>query len=186
MPCWDRHGDQIHGRFSPRQTRWIRKNLHIFHYALRQAQNAIGPERRTTGVSDSAFSWPRGSERVTVIAARRGDAPGEHCSDRSNSVFLEQMRANVETVLLTLPEPGDVVVLMDAQQTWAWIWSLYECGMDVAFRFSVHWGPLSAMCPPGTDRPQRSCYHVLEWLRRVVDDLVDVADLPFPEIGGTA
>lgn len=179
MTCWDHQGDEIHGSFTPRQIRWIHKNLAVFGEALREAQHQQATGHLMAEALDIPFPRPCG-DRATVIASPRNVSGHRLDPVWATSKFLNQMRRNADLVLNSLPETGGDVVLRGPREAWAWIWSLYECGMDVAIRLGIDWGPLPTMRRPGADRAERSYYYVMKWLLRVVDELIDVAELPLP------
>lgn len=169
MICWDRQGERIIGTFTPRQLRWIREHLGSFRVFLERAIDG-----RDTGLRAGG-----GYLQAVDIAQRRlnGNAPVN--SDGFPAAhFLRKVVQDIDTVVDALPPSGGVVVLPDTRHAWAWVWSLYECGMEMAFRLKLEWGPLDDMKETATGRHGRSFCSLMTWLIQVIEGLIEVVDLP--------
>ncbi|MFE3784000.1 hypothetical protein ACFXPA_38165 [Amycolatopsis sp. NPDC059090] len=91
------------------------------------------------------------------------------------------MTVDVDLALAVLPDTGGVVVLADARHAWAWIWSLADLGTHLAFRLGLPRRPQSSTeVRADGGRAQRSLLRTVTWLSGVLNDLIDVAELPFP------
>ncbi|HEV8556641.1 MAG TPA: hypothetical protein VGR06_09635 [Actinophytocola sp.] len=149
MICWDRMDGRIVGIFTPRQIRWIRRHVGVLHAAAQDVVPLLGVP-----------AWLAAMAEVGFDAVRR-------------------TRADTAVVLDTLPETGGVVVLPERHQAWAWIWTLSECQIHLAFRVGPARRPAQISTASGSGT-EWSLSMVTTWLESVVDDLICVADLNYP------
>lgn len=184
MICWDRQANQIIGHFTPRQIHWLRGHIGVFRDAVSLDLQWRALERHCTGAIHVAEITQQDQPYVPASTSLPTDVPAWSVVGPKQSPALAQRRlADADLVLGSLPATGGVVVLPDPRHVWAWIWSLYECGMHLAFRLGLPWVAPNTKASTTADRAQRSFPKAMTWLMTVIDTLVDVGDLPYPTIG---
>jgi hypothetical protein len=146
---WACQGERIVGDFTPRQIRRLRDHVGRLRDALVRHRD-----------SPDAAAWCAAGARPAAD-------------------LVPRMLADVDLVLGALPTTGGVVVLPDDRHVWAWIWSPHECGMHLAFRLARTWRRSYATTSPRSDRAEQVFAQGMAWLTRVVDGLIDTADLSF-------
>ena len=182
--CWDRQADQTIGHFTPRQIRWFRDHVGAFRDAVSLDRDWRDLERHLVEAHDVVEISQEYHQHVAARISLSTDVPAwSEAGPTMSPTFPEHMLADADLVLGSLPATGGVVVLPDARHVWAWIWSLYQSGMHLAFRLGLPWAPPHTKTSNTADRAQRSFPKVLAWLMTVIDTLIDVADLPYPAIG---
>jgi len=182
--CWDRQANQIIGNFTPRQIRWFRDHVSVFRDAVLLDRDWRALERDLVEALDIAEIIKEYHQQVPASISSSTDVPAwSVVGSKMSPAFAEHMLADADLVLGSLPATGGVVVLPDVRHVWAWIWSLYDCGMHLAFRLGLPWVPPHTKTSTAANRAERSFPKVMAWLMAVIDTLVDVADLPYPAIG---
>lgn len=182
--CWDRQGDQIIGHFTARQIRWLRDHVSTFRDAVCMHRDWCALERHLAGAIYIAEITGEYHQDAPAGISLSTDVPAwSVVGPRMSSAFAEHMLADADLVLGSLPATGGVVVLPDVRAVWAWIWSLYQCGMHLAFRLGLTWVPPHTETSTAAGRAERSFFNVRTWLMTVIDTLIDVADLPYPAPG---
>jgi hypothetical protein len=178
---WDREGDLIVGHFTPREIAWIRQHLQSFAKLLHLGRQHITDDEQP---SCAATAADRQAYRcVRIIAAQRGQDREANTLSRTQALeFLNQTQDAVDLTLATVPRRRGVVVLYSSQQSWAWIWALYEYGIALACKLGVDWEPIHHRLIDPTGRQQRAFHAVMKWLHQIVDELVQIADLPIPAL----
>jgi hypothetical protein len=178
--CWDRRAGQVIGYFTPRQIRWIRDHVSIFRDAVVIHGDWCALERHLADAQHITEIAQCDRHQMPYMASSSGvpawSVGGHH--DVETRLF-RHILTDTDIVLGSLPIAGGVVVLDDARAVWAWIWSLYQCGMHLAFRLGLPWLPPTEMCVTG-ERAERSFFKVRAWLMTVIDTLIDVAVFPCP------
>ena len=187
--CWDRQADQIIGYFTPRQIRWLRDHVSTFRDAVDLHRGWAALERRLADTALTAEIIQDDRHHGSVGAPLSPEVPAwSIAGHQTEPVVFGHMLAYADLVVDSLPTTGGVVVLPDARAVWAWIWSLYQCGMHLAFRLGLTWAPTYTQIHTHTttDRAERSFLKVRAWLMTVIGTLIDVADLPYPTLGAHA
>jgi hypothetical protein len=172
MTCWIRNDEHIVGVFTPGQVRWMRRLLVDFRHGL---QAAAAPRERERH-APPAIEYGR---HVMAVVARRKDGGDQHVSE---SELLGRMLEDADTVLATLPRSGGVVVLRDERLAWPWIWSLYECCLYLTFTLGLDWEPLRPSRTHALGPEELELHDMTRWLFKVIDGLIDTAELPYPAI----
>lgn len=164
MVYWRSRGPAVVGDFDPERCRQL--YLHVDRFRGMLADAEMWQRARTSGHGDLFV------DRHVVMAHRRamavvGLSPAEGDP-------LRRMLRDADTVLGTLRNSARELVLTKPAQIGAWIWTLYECAMDIALYAGIPWGPDRPADPFGLPWELHADHRAVSWLLEVVDALVDV------------
>ena len=179
MFYWNRRGGRLVGNFTPRQVQWIRDHV----TALRDTLEEYRPLREV----DHHFapgSYATKLFRGYHVQPAENDAPPTSKTDMTPG--LEQRAlTDAGLVLSTLPATGSVVELPSTRYAWAWIWSLSDCRIHLGSRLGLDWWErLHSDTEDEVIGVIQSYSKVSVWLSQVIENLIDMAELTYPTVGG--
>ncbi|MET0133434.1 MAG: hypothetical protein ABW215_07560 [Kibdelosporangium sp.] len=180
MVYWKRDGAAVVGDFPPDRFRLLYWFVDSFRTMLADAD--VWHLVQHFKVADIAPGSTVGAahERAMAIVGQRERALAAD-SDRAGDEWdhLGQMVTDADIVLETLADVHTGPVLTAPVQCTAWVWTLYECAMDVAFQHGIQWGWQGTAGPATDQGSDQQLGEVVAWMLEVVDALIDVLDI-FP------
>lgn len=168
MTYWKRRGTDVVGDFCQEHCRQL--YWHVDRYRTMLAEAEMWQRARKSGQGELFLngSVAVAHRRAMAIVTRRRIADREWDS-------LRQMVDDADMVLTTLRTCAKQLVLAEPEQISAWIWTLYECAMDIAWHAGIPWGQEGPADPSGLSLEARADHRTVTLLLTVVGALVDAA-----------
>jgi hypothetical protein len=176
MIYWEKRSGKTIGIFTTRQITWIHHRVGQLHSALKYTIGELTNEHNL--FSDFTRRQEGALRLAAIVGLRTSQEQSEKDLPMFTVQFLNSMLDDAERVLATLPRTGGTVSLYDSRDSWAWVWSLYECAMNIALELDVEWDSIEAMHFNGLTREARAFNNLLDWLTDVIYSLIELADIP--------
>jgi hypothetical protein len=177
MSYWKRDGDTVTGHFTREQLLRLRWYMDDFQMMIMDALECESAVHDGADMAHPGHSWLlESSRRAAAIVSWRTQLSSVDVSPfHQERDFLWQMATDVALVLDTLRWAGEVILLSQPAHLNAWIWTVQEFRLDLAFRHTLpdHEAPGRPVTLSETDQPSTP---TMNWLLDVLNSLLDAID----------